>query len=174
MNGYFCGGGFLRFDACECAWAGLPLPHDVSNQHNHELAHSSAQIFTALSSHSVPRTAMPTGDTHPVRGNNGAPAGAAGGNDDNIHAKPFQTKPVPAHNPVGETSRYQTFVKAMTAKLKAEDPSCNQTDRMKSIGVLWGAMHVRFKNLCTHLSILIPLSHCCILQGACLTYVFRG
>lgn len=41
-----------------------------------------------------------------------------------------------------ETSRYQLFVKAMTAKLKSEDPTCNQTDRMKTIGLLWRAMSV--------------------------------
>ena len=41
-----------------------------------------------------------------------------------------------------ETSRYQLFVKAMTAKLKSDDPSCNQTDRMKQIGRLWRGMTV--------------------------------
>ena len=45
-----------------------------------------------------------------------------------------------------ETSRYQLFVKAVTAKLKSEDPTATQTDRMKAIGLLWRAMSIDERN----------------------------
>ena len=39
-----------------------------------------------------------------------------------------------------EMSPYQLFVKAMTAKLKVDNPSCNQNDRIKQIAQMWQAM----------------------------------